>query len=64
MFELSDKETAENRTIICSGCAFSREYFGLGLVCGKLGRPTKKTCGCVIAAKVQFKNQSCPQNKW
>ena len=63
-FKLVSDEQAEERLNTCKKCPLVSEVFGLGLVCGKFGQRTDKTCGCIVKAKIAFQSQKCPSNKW
>ena len=62
-FSLASKETKQSRLEACQNCKSSKNDL-LGLTCGKFGKKTRWTCGCLIKAKIQFNNQKCPQKKW
>jgi|TARA_R110000823_G_scaffold196102_1_gene327437 hypothetical protein len=52
------------RMVICEVCTESNKNSVIGLVCGKLAQPTKKTCGCILKLKTKIRSQRCPQGKW
>jgi hypothetical protein len=54
------------RMMMCKVCPESNEVAVVGLVCGKLAKPTTKpaTCGCILKLKTKLRNQRCPQGKW
>lgn len=63
MFELADNETVKARLSTCRKCPLVTAHLGF-MTCGTFGVKRKKTCGCIIKAKAQFINQSCPSGKW
>jgi len=44
-------EVGADRMAICKACPFRKGY-----LCGK--------CGCVLAAKVEAKDEQCPEGRW
>lgn len=65
--DVSDDATADARKSACLACPDREPYTGVPNAvgwCGPQFSPTKKTCGCLLDAKVYVKSERCPQENW